>query len=48
MADVVEHRADDADTNEVHDSLRELANLHGVSLEESLELLFYMRPPARS
>lgn len=39
VADAVEHRADNTDADQVHDSLGELPHLGGMSLQEPLERL---------
>jgi hypothetical protein len=39
VAYIVEHCADHADPNEVHDSLGQLSHLGSVALQKTLELL---------
>ena len=44
VADIVEHCADHTDADEVHDSLGELSDFGGMSLQEPLEFLGAFRP----
>lgn len=44
VADIVEHCAHHTDADQVHDSLGELSDLGGMSLQEPLELLGAFRP----